>query len=115
VLTTVTPVGFPSSFYINGRAGKLIEADTTAALAARPARNVTEAYGAGRFPNMDICAKPGTAEVGGGKAPNSWFTGFHRNEDAPYAFVMVVEEGGSGAQTAGNIAAAVLDLLVNGY
>mgnify|MGYP001859536467 FL=1 len=115
VLKTVTPLGFPSSFYFSHRTGKLIEADTAATLADMMARNVTETYGAGRFPNMDICAKSGTAEVGGGKAPNSWFTGFLRNEDAPYAFAVVVEEGGSGAQTAGSIAAAVLDILVNGY
>ena len=115
VLKTVTPLGFPSSFYFSHRTGKLIEADTAATLADMMARNVTETYGAGRFPNMDICAKSGTAEVGGGKAPNSWFTGFLRNEDSPYAFAVVVEEGGSGAQTAGSIAAAVLDLLVNGY
>ena len=115
VLKTVTPLGFPSSFYFSHRTGKLIEADTAATLADMMARNVTETYGAGRFPNMDICAKSGTAEVGGSKAPNSWFTGFLRNEDAPYAFAVVVEEGGSGAQTAGSIAAAVLDLLVNGY
>ena len=115
VLKTVTPLGFPSSFYFSHRTGKLIEAGTAATLADMMARNVTETYGAGRFPNMDICAKSGTAEVGGGKAPNSWFTGFLRNEDAPYAFAVVVEEGGSGAQTAGSIAAAVLDLLVNGY
>lgn len=115
VLKTVTPLHFPPSFYLSRRTGRLIDADTAATLADMMARNVTETYGAGRFPNMDICAKSGTAEVGGGKAPNSWFTGFLRNEDAPYAFVVVVEEGGSGAQTAGNIAAAVLDLLVNGY
>ena len=115
VLKTVTPLGFPSSFYFSHRTGKLIEADTAATLADMMARNVTETYGAGRFPNMDICAKSGTAEVGGGKAPNSWFTGFLRNEDAPYAFAVLVEEGGSGAQTAGSIAAAVLDILVNGY
>ena len=115
VLKTATPLGLPSSFYFSHRTGKLIEADTAATLADMMARNVTETYGAGRFPNMDICAKSGTAEVGGGKAPNSWFTGFLRNEDAPYAFAVVVEEGGSGAQTAGSIAAAVLDILVNGY
>ena len=56
----------------------------------------------------------GTAEVGGGKSPTAWFAGFLRNEDAPYAFVVAVEEGGSGSQTAGNVAAAVLNALVNG-
>ena len=115
VRKTVIPLGFPPSFYFSHKTGKLINADTAATLADMMARNVTETYGAGRFPNMDLCAKSGTAEVGGGKAPNSWFTGFLRNEDAPYAFVVVVEEGGSGAQTAGSVAAAVLDLLVNGY
>ena len=115
VRKTVIPLGFPPSFYFSHKTGKLINADTAATLADMMARNVTETYGAGRFPNMDLCAKSGTAEVGGGRAPNSWFTGFLRNEDAPYAFVVVVEEGGSGAQTAGSVAAAVLDLLVNGY
>ena len=115
VLKTVTPLGFPPSLYLSHKTGRLIDADTAATLADLMARNVTESYGAGRFPNMDLCAKSGTAEVGGGKAPTSWFTGFLRNEDAPYAFAVVVEEGGSGAQAAGNVAAAVLDLLVNGY
>ena len=40
---------------------------------------------------------------------------FIRNEDAPYAFAVVVEEGGSGAGAAGNVAAQVLNALVNGY
>lgn len=30
---------------------------------------------------------------GGDKRPNAWFVGFLRNEDAPYAFAVVVEEG----------------------
>lgn len=55
------------------------------------------------------------AEVGGGKQPSSWFTGFLREQDFPYAFAVVVEEGGSGAGAAGNVAAQVLDALVNGY
>ena len=63
---------------------------------------------------MDICAKSGTAEVGGGKTPTSWFSGFLRNEDAPYAFAVVVEEGGSGSKTAGGVASSVLNALVNG-
>ena len=52
--------------------------------------------------------------MGGGKSPTAWFAGLLRNEDAPYAFVVAVEEGGSGSQTAGNVAAAVLNALVNG-
>ena len=95
--------------------GTLIQSDTARTLADMMAQNVVQTYGSGRFPNMDICAKSGTAEVGGDKRPNAWFVGFLRNEDAPYAFAVVVEEGGSGASAAGNVAAQVLNALVNGY
>ena len=78
------------------------------------ANNVQQTYGAHRFPNMDVCAKSGTAEVGGGSAPHAWFAGFLRDEDTPYAFVVLVENGGSGSRAAGGVAAAVLDALVNG-
>ena len=97
------------------KTGTLIQPDTARTLADMMAQNVVQTYGSGRFPNMDICAKSGTAEVGGDKRPNAWFVGFLRNEESPYAFAVVVEEGGSGASTAGNVAAQVLDALVNGY
>ena len=98
-----------------GQTGTLIQGDTAARLADMMARNVTESYGAGRFPNMDLCAKSGTAEVGGGNAPHAWFAGFLRNPDAPYAFVVLVENGGGGSDVAGTVAAQVLDIVVNGY
>ena len=56
------------------------------------ANNVEQTYGASRFPNMDICAKSGTAEVGRGQTPHARFAGFLRNEDTPYAFVVLVEK-----------------------
>ena len=84
-------------------------------LADMMANNVEATYGSDRFPNMEICAKSGTAEVGADQSPHAWFAGFLRNEDAPYAFVVVVENGGSGNDVAGSIAARVLDALVNGY
>ena len=112
---TITPLGLPASFYLPHKTGRLVGARTADTLADMMASNVTENYGTRRFPNMDICAKSGTAEVGGSKAPNAWFAGFLRNEDAPYAFVVVVENGGSGADAAGTVAGRVLNLLVNGY
>lgn len=114
VLKTVTPLHTPASFYFSHKTDALISPDTAQALADMMAHNVSDSYGSHRFPNMDICAKSGTAQVGGGKAPTSWFAGFLRNPDAPYAFVVVVEEGGSGAQVAGGVAAKVLNVLVNG-
>ena len=102
------------SLPFGGETGRLIEKDTAQTLADLMAQNVVQTYGSGRFPNMDICAKSGTAEVGGGKQPNAWFVGFLRNKDAPYAFAVVVEEGGSGSNTAGYVASQVLGALVNG-
>jgi peptidoglycan glycosyltransferase len=64
---------------------------------------------------MQICAKSGTAEVGADQKPHAWFTGFLQNEDAPYAFVVLVENGGSGSSVAGTVAGKVLDVIVNGY
>ena len=114
VLKTENALGLPSGFYRRKSTGTLVAPATAATLAEMMHRNVTETYGAGRFPNMDVCAKSGTAEVGGG-SPHAWFAGFLRGTDTPYAFVVLVENGGSGADTAGSVAAQVLDALVNGY
>ena len=75
-----------------------------------------ETYGQDRFPGMDICAKSGTAEVGADKTPNAWFTGFLRDEATPYAFIVLVENGGGGSSVAGTVASQVLQAAVEkGY
>ena len=112
---TVDALGLPTSLNFRHKTGVLINSDTASALADLMANNVKETYGTERFPNMDLCAKSGTAEVGGGKKPNAWFAGFLRNDDAPYAFVVVVENGGGGAAVAGTVAGKVLNVIVNGY
>ena len=112
---TETPLGTPASFYLKKQTASLVDRDTASRLADMMANNVAQTYGSSRFPNMDLCAKSGTGEVGGGKAPNTWFAGFLRTEDAPYAFVVLVEEGSSGSDTAGAVASKVLDAVVNGY
>lgn len=115
ILKTENQLGLNTSLRFTQRSSRLIAPSTAKTVAEMMSRNVTETYGAKRFPNMDICAKSGTAEVGGGKAPNAWFTGFLRNPDAPYAFVVLVENGGGGSDVAGSVAAGVLDAMVNGY
>ena len=115
VLKTENALGLPSLPALPRHTKKLVEGDTAAALAELMAHNVTAQYGASRFPNMDVCAKSGTAEVGGGKAPHAWFAGFLRGEETPYAFVVLVENGGGGSSVAGGVAAKVLDVIVNGY
>ena len=59
--------------------------------------NVVNNYGAEHFPGLTVCAKSGTSELGGGKAPNAMFTGFVMDENYPLAFIVVVENGGYGS------------------
>ena len=75
---------FPSETRTS-RTGTLIQGDTARILGDMMAYNVTQTYGADRFGGLDVCAKSGTAEVGGGQSPHAWFTGFVRDADHPYA------------------------------
>lgn len=115
VLQTKNALGLTGGRTLTRSTGQLIAPKTAERLTELMARNVTETYGAERFPNMALCAKSGTAEVGGGASPHAWFAGFLTGEDTPYAFVVLVENGGSGADAAGAIAARVMDAVVNGY
>lgn len=87
---------------------QLVQADTAAKLKEAMRYNVTSEYGDNLFPNMAVCAKTGTAEVGGGKEPNAWMVGFSSNEQTPYAFAVVVENGASGIRAAGGVASAMM-------
>ena len=115
ILKTRNGLGLPSLPHWTRRTGALIDPATAEKLADLMAGNVEKTYGKSRFPNMDLCAKSGTAEVGEGLAPHAWFAGFLRNEDAPLAFVVLVEHGGGGSAVAGGVAGRVLDVIVNGY
>ena len=93
----------------------MISAETAMSVTDMMAANVETVYGTKRFPNMQICAKSGTAEVGADQKPHAWFAGFLQNEETPYAFVVLVENGGGGNSVAGTVAGKVLDVIVNGY
>ena len=112
---TVSPLGLPSLPHITRKTGRLVSDSTARTLADMMSENVEKTYGTSRFPNMELCAKSGTAEVGEGQTPHAWFAGFLRDEDTPYAFVVLVENGGGGNSVAGTVAGKVLDVIVNGY
>lgn len=112
---TVSALGLPSLPSLTQKTGTLVSSDTAERLAELMAENVEKTYGTKRFPNMELCAKSGTAEVGTDQTPHAWFAGFLQNEDAPYAFVVLVENGGGGNAVAGTVAGKVLDVIVNGY
>lgn len=112
---TVSAMGVPSLRPLTGKTEELISPQTAERLTELMADNVEKTYGTKRFPNMELCAKSGTAEVGVDREPHAWFTGFLQGEKTPYAFVVLVENGGGGSSVAGSVAGKVLDLIVNGY
>ena len=75
--------------------------------------NVENKYGDEYFPGLAVCAKTGTAEVGGGKKPNAMLAGFVADGNSPLAFIVCVEDGGYGAQVCLPIASQVLSACVD--
>ena len=71
--------------------------------------NVENKYGDSNFPGLAVCAKTGTAEVGGDKKPNAMLAGFVADTEYPLAFIICVEDGGYGAQVCLPIASCVLE------
>jgi len=90
------------------KVGRIMSASTAQVLREYMANNVTGKYGAWNFPELSVCAKSGTGEVGGGKKPNAMFTGFLTDTDLPLAFIACVEDGGYGAQVCIPVLNAVL-------
>ena len=86
---------------------ELLDAGTAAQLKSLMRNNVKSNYGDSTFPGLELHAKTGTAEVGTGRSPHSWFTGF----SGDYAFIVCVENGGSGIGSAAPVANAVLQEL----
>ena len=104
------------SSIINERMGvqdevELISADTADILSDMMIYTVENVYGSYNFPDLLIGAKTGTGEVEG-KEPNATFAGFLKDPEHPYAFVITVQNAGSGQYVAGPIANAVLQTLI---
>lgn len=91
---------------------RLMSADTAKKLADMMSYNVAANYGEYNFPGLNIAAKTGTAELGNGEADHGWFVGFLNDPEHPYAFTVLVENGGSGLGAAAPVANAVLQTAV---
>lgn len=70
--------------------------------------NVVSVYGKGKFPDMNVCGKSGTSQLGGDQEPNAMFAGFVLDDKYPLAFIAVVENGGYGSATCIPILSKVL-------
>ena len=71
--------------------------------------NVETKYGSENFPGLTVGAKTGTGEVGGGRRPNATFAGFVDDVKYPYAFIVVVEDGGYGSTVCIPILSKILE------
>ncbi|WP_454969254.1 penicillin-binding transpeptidase domain-containing protein [Eubacterium sp.] len=92
----------------------MMNSDVAAKLKKMMRYNVTDHYGESRYKGLNLCAKSGTAQIDSNENHNiAWFVGFMDDSEHPYAFVVVIENGNSGSQTAGPVAKRVLTKLVD--
>lgn len=80
-------------------AARIMSTQTAQTLRDLMRNNVENYYGDENFAGFTVCAKSGTAEVGGDLKPNSMFTGFVMDEEYPLAFIVTIENGGYGRLT----------------
>lgn len=88
---------------------RALKAETAAKLTEYLRNNVATMYGDWQFGGLNVCAKSGTAEHEGETA-DAMFAGFCVDENCPLAFVVFVENGGSGSAVAAPIVAKVLQV-----
>lgn len=100
-------------FFASSQKKQVLSAETAVKLGALMRNNTLSVYGEYNFKGLELCPKSGTAEVGEGKRPHAWFTGFLAREDYPLAFVVLIENGGIGSQTAASVARRVLQTAVS--
>lgn len=91
---------------------RLLDEGAAKSLAIMMRNNVVSVYGAGQFPDLYVCAKSGTAELAPNETAHATFAGFIKNDQFPLAFVVIVENAGSGSAAAAPIAGQVLNACV---
>jgi peptidoglycan glycosyltransferase len=88
---------------------RVMSAETAKILQEYLRNNVQQRYGDDYFPGLQVCAKTGTAEVGGDQKPNAMLTGFVLDEEYPLAFMVCVEDAGYGGTVCLPIASQILN------
>ncbi len=107
LLSAATEGGWKTHWYRTKSAGRMMSQATADQLAQMMRDNVVDSYGEGNLAGLELCAKSGTAE-NGGETPHAWFAGFLRSEEYPFAFIVLVENSGSGSRVAGAVAKKTL-------
>jgi peptidoglycan glycosyltransferase len=94
--------------------GELMAANESKALTDLLVQVVKEGTGSAlRTDAYQAAGKTGSAEFETGKETHAWFVGFAPVEDPKIAVCVIVEEGGSGGQTAAPIARKLFDAWLN--
>ena len=93
--------------------GRMMTKATAEKLQDYMRNNVVLRYGDENFPGLTVCAKSGTAELGGDQASNAMFAGFVMDDEYPLAFFVAVEGGGYGRHTCVPIISQVLQTCVD--
>lgn len=86
--------------------------ETAAKLAVLLRSNVEDKYGDGKFKNLQMCGKTGTAQIDNAKS-HSWFVGYSQREDLPLAVVCIAEHGGQGSGVASTVSNKVMQYFLN--
>lgn len=91
---------------------EMIKPETAKKLQEMMRADVVEGYGQNTFPNLELYAKTGTAQLEG-KEPNGWLAGFIKDENNPYAIIVCVENGGFGIEVCPPIVNKVMQAAIN--
>ena len=95
---------------------RLLSAPTAQKLAELMRNDTQTVYGDASFPaELEglVCAKSGTAQLDGA-ASHSWFVGFAAGDRYPVAFAVIAEHAGAGSGVAREVAAALLQAVIDG-
>ncbi|MCH2212707.1 MAG: hypothetical protein MK110_15495 [Fuerstiella sp.] len=80
---------------------------------------VEQPYGTGyssvRLSGMSVAGKSGTAQTSPGKPDHAWFAGYLPADAPRYAFVVVLEHGGSGSRAAGPVAREMIRFMAENH
>ncbi len=114
IIKSATALGIVTEADSSQEGTRMMSTETAQILADMMDYTVETNYGKSTFPEVDVCAKTGTAEISDdGSQAHAWITGFTTDDDCPLAFAVIVENGNSGYGVAAPVAAKVLEAAAN--
>ena len=91
-----------------------IDSGIAAKMKALMRSDVINRYGEYKFPDLEFCAKTGTAQLDDADS-HSWLAGFSARDDLPLAVVCIAENGGFGSGPATTVTNEVMQYFLDVY